>query len=79
MAAMRVVPTLDEFNLVRTRKYARRRVTPVKQAAGPFHRPISPAGDVYISDGYGNARVHRFSADGRLEKSWRAPGKTCAG
>jgi hypothetical protein len=30
---------------------------PVKQAAGPFHRPtdvaVSPTGDVYISDGYG--------------------------
>ena len=56
---------------------------PVKQAAGPFHRPtdvaISPTGDVYISDGYGNARVHRFSADGRLEKSWGAPGKTAPG
>jgi len=56
---------------------------PVKQAAGPFHRPtdvaISPTGDVYISDGYGNARVHRFSEDGRLEKSWGAPGKTAPG
>jgi NHL repeat len=53
---------------------------PVKQAAGPFHRPtdvaISPTGDVYISDGYGNARVHRFSADGCLQKSWGAPGKS---
>jgi DNA-binding beta-propeller fold protein YncE len=56
---------------------------PVKQAAGPFHRPtdvaISRTGDVYISDGYGNARVHRFSADGRLEKSWGAPGKSAPG
>ena len=56
---------------------------PVKQAAGPFHRPtdvaMSPAGDLYISDGYGNARVHRFSADGRLQMSWGAPGKTAPG
>ena len=56
---------------------------PVKQAAGPFHRPtdvaMSPAGDLYISDGYGNARVHRFTADGRLQKSWGAPGKTAPG
>ena len=56
---------------------------PVKQAAGPFHRPTdvarSPAGDLYISDGYGNARVHRFTADGRLERSWGAPGKTAPG
>jgi hypothetical protein len=34
----------------------------VKQAAGPFHRPtdvaVSPPCDLYISDGYDNARVH---------------------
>jgi DNA-binding beta-propeller fold protein YncE len=56
---------------------------PVKQAAGPFHRPtdvaMSPTGDLYISDGYGNARVHRFNADGSLEMSWGAPGKTAPG
>jgi len=56
---------------------------PVKQAAGPFHRPtdvaMSPSGDLYISDGYGNARVHRFTADGELQMSWGAPGKTAPG
>jgi DNA-binding beta-propeller fold protein YncE len=56
---------------------------PVKQAAGPFHRPtdvaMSPTGDLYISDGYGNARVHRFNADGSFEMSWGAPGKTAPG
>ena len=56
---------------------------PVKQAAGPFHRPtdvaMSPTGDLYISDGYGNARVHRFNADGSLQMSWGAPGKTAPG
>ena len=52
----------------------------VLRAAGPFHRPsdvaISPEGDLYISDGYGNARVHRFSSDGELKFSWGRPGKT---
>lgn len=56
---------------------------PVKQAAGPFHRPtdvaISPSGDLYISDGYGNARVHRFTADGELQMSWGVPGKSAPG
>jgi DNA-binding beta-propeller fold protein YncE len=56
---------------------------PVKQAADPFHRPsdvaISPRGDIYISDGYGNARIHRFSADGTLQKSWGVPGKSAPG
>ena len=56
---------------------------PVLRAAGPFHRPsdvcLSPSGDLYISDGYGNARVHRFSTDGRLLHSWGAPGKSAPG
>ena len=55
----------------------------VQQAAGPFHRPsdvaLSPEGDLYISDGYGNARVHKFTGDGRLLFSWGAPGKTGPG
>ena len=42
--------------------------SPVQRAAGPFHRvtnvAVLPSGDMYIADGYGNARVHKFSADG---------------
>ena len=55
----------------------------VKQAAGPFHRPsdvaLSPEGDLYISDGYGNASIHKFTGDGRLLFSWGAPGNTGPG
>jgi len=45
----------------------------------PFNRPthvaISPrTGDVYVSDGYGNSRVHKYDPTGRLLKSWGAPG-----
>lgn len=44
----------------------------------PFHRcthtAMAPNGDVYVSDGYGNARVHKYSPDGRLIKSWGEPG-----
>jgi hypothetical protein len=29
---------------------------------------------MYVSDGYGNARIHKFSADGRLLFSWGEPG-----
>jgi DNA-binding beta-propeller fold protein YncE len=36
----------------------------------------APSGDLYVTDGYRNARVHRFSADGRLLMSWGQPGKT---
>lgn len=52
----------------------------VPRAAGPFNYPTemvpSPSGDLYISDGYRNSRVHRFSAAGRLIASWGQPGKT---
>ncbi len=44
----------------------------------PFHRcthtALSPAGDIYVADGYGNARVHKFSPDGKLLFSWGEPG-----
>ena len=52
----------------------------VPRAAGPFNYPSelvpSPSGDLYVSDGYRNARVHRFSGDGQLKQSWGQPGKT---
>ena len=44
----------------------------------PFHRcthtALSPRGDIYISDGYGNSRMHKYSPDGRLLKSWGESG-----
>ena len=52
----------------------------VPRAAGPFNYPTelvsAPSGDLYVSDGYRNSRVHRFSSDGRLKASWGEPGKT---
>ena len=55
----------------------------VPRAAGPFNYPTemvpSPSGDLYVSDGYRNARVHRFTRDGQLINSWGAPGKTAPG
>jgi sugar lactone lactonase YvrE len=53
-------------------------VASIKRGAPPFNRPtnlaVAPNGDLYVSDGYGNARVHRFSADGALITSWGEPG-----
>lgn len=44
----------------------------------PFNRPThaTPAsnGDLYVSDGYGNAKIHCFSPTGELKFSWGAPG-----
>jgi sugar lactone lactonase YvrE len=50
----------------------------ITHSGPPFNRPTNMAvaanGDIYVSDGYGNARVHRFSADGELLQSWGEPG-----
>jgi NHL repeat len=44
----------------------------------PFNRPTKAApcrnGELFVSDGYRNCRVHRFSADRRLMLSWGGPG-----
>jgi sugar lactone lactonase YvrE len=44
----------------------------------PFNMPtgvaFTSAGDIFVSDGYGNRRVHRFSSDGELRHSWGEPG-----
>ena len=50
----------------------------VRRSGPPFHYPtnlaLSPAGEMYVADGYGNARVHKFSPEGRLLFSWGEPG-----
>ncbi|MBS0267088.1 MAG: hypothetical protein JSS02_34500 [Planctomycetes bacterium] len=50
----------------------------IRQPGGPFNMPtnlaFAPSGEFYISDGYGNSRVHKFSADGKLLFSWGTPG-----
>lgn len=51
----------------------------VAHGAPPYYRPtcasVAPSGEVYVSDGYGNARVHRFTAEGELIHSWGEPGR----
>jgi DNA-binding beta-propeller fold protein YncE len=53
------------------------------RAAGPFNHPTEmmpgPSGDLYVTDGYRNSRVHRFSGDGELIQSWGQPGKAAPG
>jgi len=50
----------------------------ITRSGPPFNLPcnvaFSPSGDVYVADGYGNARIHHFSAEGELLNSWGAPG-----
>jgi sugar lactone lactonase YvrE len=58
--------------------YDGRTAATVTQAGGPFNRPtnlsVAPGGDLFVSDGYGNTRVHRFDARGQLCGSFGEPG-----
>jgi DNA-binding beta-propeller fold protein YncE len=44
----------------------------------PFNKPTrvvaSPSGEMYVSDGYGQYHVHRFSQDGTLLQTWGGKG-----
>ena len=49
------------------------------QGGKPFNRPTHVAicprtGFLYISDGYGNSRVHKYAPDGKHVMSWGEPG-----
>jgi len=48
------------------------------QSGEPFNRcthvALSPQNELYVSDGYGNSRVHKYSPDGKLLFSWGEPG-----
>lgn len=49
------------------------------QSGGMFNRPTDIAihpitRDLFISDGYGNSRIHKFDSDGRHILSWGSPG-----
>ena len=54
-------------------------VSSERHSGEPFNRPTDAAvssndGSIFISDGYGNARIHRYSAGGELELSWGEAG-----
>ena len=50
----------------------------IRQGAAPFNNPTQAAvaadGSYYVTDGYGNARVHHFSPSFALLDSWGGPG-----
>ena len=45
----------------------------------PFNAPcdvaFAPNGEIYVADGYANARIHRFAADGTPLGGWGRPGR----
>ena len=52
---------------------------PTRWSGLAFNEPtkvaVSPRnGDLFVSDGYGNSRVHKYTPDGRYLFSWGAPG-----
>ena len=50
----------------------------VTHGGGPFNLPTDIAfasdGSMFMTDGYGNARVHKFSPDAKYQFSWGEPG-----
>jgi DNA-binding beta-propeller fold protein YncE len=50
----------------------------IKRPGLPFNLPtnlaVAPEGSLYVTDGYGNCRVHKFSSDGKYLFSWGEPG-----
>ena len=54
------------------------RIASITRGGPPFNRPtgvaVSSSREIYVSDGYGNARVHKFNPDGALVSSWGEPG-----
>jgi sugar lactone lactonase YvrE len=51
---------------------------PAPKEGMPFNRPtdvaVAPTRELFVSDGYGNSRIHKFSPDGELIKSWGESG-----
>lgn len=50
----------------------------IKRAGAPFNKPTrmieSAAGEFFATDGYGNAAIHKFDANGFWLKTWGGPG-----
>jgi len=67
----------SDTGYVRTQKLMES-LASIKRGGPPFNRPtgidFNSKGEMYASDGYGNARVHKFSKDGKLLFSWGEPG-----
>ncbi len=74
----KVLMTLGEKGKPSETGYETGNYLSVKHGGPPFNRPtsvaLSPQGDLYVTDGYANCRVHKFSPDGKLLFSFGEPG-----
>ena len=74
----KLLMTLGTRNTPSDTGYDGSNITSITHGGDPFNRPtnvaIGPKGDIYVTDGYGNARVHIFSSTGQLKRSWGEPG-----
>jgi hypothetical protein len=72
----RGVPSDTGYDITKKNLYDK--LLTITHGGPPFNLPTGLAvglnGDLYVSDGYGNCRVHRFSAKGELIQSWGEPG-----
>ena len=75
----KLLMTLGTMNTPSDTGYNGKDTRTVTRPGAPFNRPtniaIGPKGDLYVSDGYGNCRVHQFSPTGELKRSWGTPGQ----
>jgi DNA-binding beta-propeller fold protein YncE len=74
----KLLMTMGIMNTPSDTGYDGKNTLTVTRPGAPFNRPtnlaVAPSGDLYVSDGYGNCRVHRFSPSGELKRSWGTPG-----
>ena len=75
------IHTIQKFNSKgeKTMEIGERNHPAPRWSGQPFNRPTSAAimpsnGDVYISDGYGNSRIHVYTGSGEYKFSWGSPG-----
>jgi DNA-binding beta-propeller fold protein YncE len=75
----KLLMTLGTLNTPSDTGYDGKDTKTVSKPGAPFNRPtnlaVGPKGDLYVSDGYGNCRVHQFSPTGTLKRSWGVPGQ----
>lgn len=75
----RVLMTLGHRDVPSDTGYSGNWRSVLERCAGPFNAPtdagVTASGDIYVADGYGNARIHRFDSSGALLQSWGRPGK----